>query len=198
MRIQILKVGIIVFDSNDQHQPSWNARRAGLLKAALQSHRMRGMGTPYMTGQPQRRNATDPPQAKDHVVNDESNSHPTCEELGAPKLFHLGIFEIGPALGRGRFGRVYLARERGSGYFCHLKVLYKNEMEQAKTARQVRKEIEIQSNLRHPNILPLLGHFLDSKRIFLILDFVSKENLSTHLRRETGFPNGRQLNISRK
>jgi aurora kinase len=98
------------------------------------------------------------------------------------------IKRSGRPLGRGRFGRVYLVGERSSGYVCALEVLCKNEMQQAKTGRQVRREIEIQSNLRHPNILPLLGHFHDSKRIFLILDFASKGDLSTHLRRENQFP----------
>jgi aurora kinase len=149
---------------------------------------MRGVKSSDMSGQPQRRDATDPPQGKDHVVNDESNSQPACEELSAPKLFNLGMFEIGRPLGRGRFGRVYLARERSSGYVCALKVLYKNEMQQAKTERQVRREIEIQSNLRHPNILKLLSHFHDSKRVFLVLDFAGKGDLSTHLRRENRFP----------
>jgi aurora kinase len=32
-----------------------------------------------------------------------------------PKKFHLGMFEIGRPLGKGKFGRVYLARERKSG-----------------------------------------------------------------------------------
>jgi aurora kinase len=103
-------------------------------------------------------------------------------------MFNLRMFEIGRPLGRGRFGRVYLARERGSGYVCALKVLYKKEMQQAKTERQVRRGIEIQSNLRHPNILKLLSHFHGSKRVFLVLDFASKGDLSTHLRRENRFP----------
>ncbi|KAK4190425.1 kinase-like domain-containing protein [Podospora australis] len=106
-----------------------------------------------------------------------------------PKQFHLGMFEIGRPLGKGKFGRVYLARERTSSFICALKVLYKSELQHGTgVEKQVRREIEIQSNLRHPNILKLYGHFHDSKRIFLILEFAGKGELYKHLQRENRFP----------
>ncbi|KAF2198475.1 serine/threonine-protein kinase-like protein [Delitschia confertaspora ATCC 74209] len=105
-----------------------------------------------------------------------------------PKQFHLGMFEIGKPLGKGKFGRVYLAKERSSGFVCALKVLHKNELQQGKVEKQVRREIEIQSHLAHPNILRLFGHFHDAKRIFLILEFAGKGELYKHLRREQRFP----------
>jgi len=106
-----------------------------------------------------------------------------------PKQFHLGMFEIGRPLGKGKFGRVYLARERSSNFICALKVLYKSELQHGTgVEKQVRREIEIQSNLRHPNILKLYGHFHDSKRIFLILEFAGKGELYKHLRKENRFP----------
>lgn len=98
------------------------------------------------------------------------------------------MFEIGRPLGKGKFGRVYLARERKSGFVCALKVLYKNEIRKGGVETQVRREIEIQSNLKHPNILQLYGHFHDSKRIFLILEFAGKGELYKHLTREERFP----------
>jgi aurora kinase len=108
--------------------------------------------------------------------------------LAAPKQFHLGMFEIGRPLGKGKFGRVYLARERSTGFVCALKTLYKSELQNSSAEKQVRREVEIQSNLRHPNILKLYGHFHDSKRIFLILEFAGKGELYKHLRRENRFP----------
>lgn len=105
-----------------------------------------------------------------------------------PKLFHLGMFEIGRPLGKGKFGRVYLARERQTGFVCALKVLHKHEIQQGRVEKQVAREIEIQSNLRHPNILRLYGHFHDRKRIFLILEYAGKGELYKHLQREDRFP----------
>ncbi|KAG9202000.1 spindle assembly checkpoint kinase [Epicoccum nigrum] len=106
----------------------------------------------------------------------------------APKQWHLGMFEIGKPLGKGKFGRVYLAKERTSGFVCALKVLHKSEIQQGKVEKQVRREIEIQSHLAHPNVLRLFGHFHDAKRIFLILEFAGKGELYKHLRREQRFP----------
>lgn len=98
------------------------------------------------------------------------------------------MFEIGKPLGKGKFGRVYLARERSTGFVCALKVLHKSELQQGKVEKQVRREIEIQSNLAHPNILRLYGHFHDSKRIFLILEFAGRGELYKHLRKAQRFP----------
>lgn len=36
---------------------------------------------------------------------------------------------------------------------------------------QLRREIEIQSHLKHPNILRLFGYFYDQSRVYLILEF---------------------------
>ncbi|KAM3420064.1 Aurora kinase [Cercospora zeina] len=109
-------------------------------------------------------------------------------EQSKPKQFHLGMFEIGKPLGKGKFGRVYLARERSTGFVCALKVLHKSELSAGKVEKQVRREIEIQSNLAHPNILRLYGHFHDTKRIFLILEFAGKGELYKHLRKAQRFP----------
>ncbi|KAK4668567.1 spindle assembly checkpoint kinase [Podospora pseudoanserina] len=127
------------------------------------------------------------------LTNDgRSSSSSTSSYVDAPlipKQFHLGMFEIGRPLGKGKFGRVYLARERTSSFICALKVLYKSELQHGTgVEKQVRREIEIQSNLRHPNILKLYGHFHDSKRIFLILEFAGKGELYKHLQKESRFP----------
>ncbi|KAJ5199317.1 hypothetical protein N7472_004521 [Penicillium cf. griseofulvum] len=105
-----------------------------------------------------------------------------------PKTFHLGMFEIGRPLGKGKFGRVYLARERETGFVCALKVLHKGEIQQGRVEKQVAREIEIQSNLRHPNILRLYGHFHDRKRIILILEYAGKGELYKRLQKEDRFP----------
>lgn len=106
----------------------------------------------------------------------------------SPKQWHLGMFEIGKPLGKGKFGQVYLAKERVTGFVCALKVLHKDELISGKVEKLVRREIEIQSHLAHPNILRLFGHFHDQKRIFLILEFAGKGELYKHLRREQRFP----------
>ena len=50
------------------------------------------------------------------------------------------------------------------GTFAMLQALYKTQLQQYKVEHQLRREIEIQSHLRHPNILRLYGYFYDDVR----------------------------------
>ncbi|KAI7871220.1 kinase-like domain-containing protein [Spinellus fusiger] len=103
-------------------------------------------------------------------------------------LWCLADFEIGRALGQGKFGHVFLARERRSGYVIALKVLYKKELAKNGVKKQLRREVEIQGTLRHPNILRLYGYFHDKTRAFLILELAAKGELYKELQRQVRFP----------
>ncbi|KAJ3338436.1 hypothetical protein HDU93_009532 [Gonapodya sp. JEL0774] len=92
-------------------------------------------------------------------------------------------FDVGKALGKGKFGRVYLAREKRSSYIVALKILFKNELQQNGVERQLRREIEIQSHLRHRNILRLYGYFHDAKRVYLILEYAAQGEMYKHLKK---------------
>ncbi|XP_008058419.1 aurora kinase A isoform X3 [Carlito syrichta] len=92
-------------------------------------------------------------------------------EESKKRQWALEDFEIGRPLGKGRFGNVYLARERQSKFILALKVLFKVQLEKAGVEHQLRREVEIQSHLRHPNILRLYGYFHDATRVYLILEY---------------------------
>ncbi len=87
------------------------------------------------------------------------------------KKWSLKDFEIGRPLGRGKFGDVYLARERKSKFIVALKVVRKSQLRKAGVEHQLRREIEIQSHLRQKNVLRMFGYFFDEKRIYIILEF---------------------------
>ena len=110
-----------------------------------------------------------------------SRTRPTRE-------WHLTDFDIGRPLGKGKFGRVYMVRTKGEpNYILALKCLYKSEIVQARVEKQIRREIEIQQNLRHPNVLRLYGYFHDEKRIFLMLEFAGKGELYKQLTKYGSF-----------
>lgn len=187
-------------------QSTSNSNRSNLLKLALQNTNdaktnIATITTVTVPSQAAQWRGSNMPQSPPRKVSSTTSisrisdetalqrlSNPPIYEQPQPKKWHLGMFEIGKPLGKGKFGRVYLTKERSTGYICALKVLHKCELQKGKVEKQVRREIEIQSNLRHPNILRLFGHFHDSKRIFLILEFAGKGELYKHLRRETKFP----------
>lgn len=93
------------------------------------------------------------------------------------KTWQLSNFDIGRMLGRGKFGNVYLAREKESQFVVALKVLFKRQIDESKVEHQVRREIEIQSHLRHPHILRLYAYFHDDVRIYLILEYAPQGTL---------------------
>ncbi|KAF5726180.1 putative Serine/threonine-protein kinase [Tripterygium wilfordii] len=95
----------------------------------------------------------------------------------------LSDFDIGKPLGRGKFGHVYLAREKRSNHIVALKVLFKSQLQQSQVEHQLRREVEIQSHLRHPNILHLYGYFYDQKRVYLILEYAAKGELYKELQK---------------
>ncbi|TDZ38870.1 Serine/threonine-protein kinase ark1 [Colletotrichum trifolii] len=121
------------------------------------------------------------------IANRCRNSMSLVVELADPKGLHLGMFDIGRSLGKGAFGHVYLARERTNGFICALKILNKKHLQESRMEKQVRREIDIQIRLRHPNILRLYGHFHDSQHVVLILEFAGKGELYKQLRKETRF-----------
>lgn len=67
---------------------------------------------------------------------------------GDDKKWVLTDFDIGRPLGKGKFGNVYLAREKKSKFIIAMKVLFKAQIKQADVEHQVRREIEIQTHLR--------------------------------------------------
>lgn len=60
-----------------------------------------------------------------------------------PHEWKIEDFEIGKPMGRGKFGHVYLAREKRSKFIVALKVLYKKQLMKGNVEHQLRREIEI-------------------------------------------------------
>jgi serine/threonine protein kinase len=104
---------------------------------------------------------------------------------------------MGRPLGKGKFGRVYMVRTKAEPKFIlALKCLYKSELVEGKVEKQTRREIEIQKNLRHPNVLRLYGFFHDEKRIFLMLEFAGKGELYKQLSKYGCFTEKRSSRVS--
>lgn len=117
---------------------------------------------------------------------DAADDHAARAQRG--QRWHLSDFEIGKPLGRGKFGVVYLAREKRTKYIVALKVLKKGQLLKAGVEHQLRREIEIQSHLRHRNILRMYGYFYDAKNIYLILEYSPGGELYKQLQKKGSFP----------
>eukprot|EP00741_Cyanophora_paradoxa_P014279 tig00020780_g13771.t1 len=132
----------------------------------------------------------------EHTHRDEKNGtsveRPSSSRDSGRK-WQVNDFDIGKALGRGKFGSVYLAREKRTKYIVALKVLFKQQLQKAGVEHQLRREIEIQAHLRHPNILRLHGYFYDPSRVYLILEYASRGELYKELQRCGKFPERRTV-----
>ncbi|XP_061728170.1 aurora kinase B-like [Cydia pomonella] len=105
-------------------------------------------------------------------------NHPA---YGTSYTFSPRDFELGSALGRGKFGHVHIAREKKTGFLVAIKTMFKSQIIKSKCEKQILREIEIQTHLKHPNILRLLTWFHDERRIYLVVEFAAGGELYKHL-----------------
>lgn len=81
-------------------------------------------------------------------LSSSSTDNPSTENKNK-RTWTLLDFDIGRPLGKGKFGNVYLAREKKSRYVIAMKVLYRVQIDKAQILHQVQREIEIQMHLRY-------------------------------------------------
>ena len=60
--------------------------------------------------------------------------------------------------------------------------MFKNQIRDAGLQHQVRREVEIQSHIKHKNICRLYGYFHDAKRVYIILEYCVNGNLYLKLK----------------
>lgn len=95
-------------------------------------------------------------------------------------------FSIGKAIGKGKFGNVYLAKVKKNRATVALKVLFKAPMRAANCVHSLRREVEIQCRLKHKNITQLFGYFHDSKNVYLILEYLQHGELFKYIDKQGG------------
>lgn len=92
-------------------------------------------------------------------------------------------FEPIEMIGKGTYGKVWLARHGRSNRLLALKVLGKAKIVMLKQVKQVMRERQILSECSTcPFIVSFIGSFQDSKRLFLAMDFLVGGELFTRLR----------------
>ena len=87
-------------------------------------------------------------------------------------------YEIGKRLGRGKFGVVYICKEKSTNKVYAMKVYSKLSLKEDNISYiSILMETIIQKNLNHPNILKVIGYFEDTKKIYIILECAEKGDL---------------------
>lgn len=101
----------------------------------------------------------------------------------------LDDWTITKSIGKGKFGNVYLAKQKFSNATVALKVLFKSMLikDGGGGICNLKREVEIQSRLQHPNILKLYGYFQNETHVHLILEHAQGGDFYKHLRKHGYF-----------
>uniref|UniRef100_M4B9A8 Protein kinase domain-containing protein n=1 Tax=Hyaloperonospora arabidopsidis (strain Emoy2) TaxID=559515 RepID=M4B9A8_HYAAE len=101
---------------------------------------------------------------------------------GNPK-WEMDDFFVTRNLGQGKFGNVYLAKEKCSD----ISVALKSPLTRDGGANNLKREIEIQVRLCHPNILRMHGYFYDDSCVYMVLEYAPYGELFKELAKEKYF-----------
>lgn len=116
-----------------------------------------------------------------------SDTKPSDNGEKKKKRWTMDDFEIGKPLGRGKFGQVFQAKEKATKFVVALKVLHRESLIENNVWHQLKRELEIQCRLRHPNIIRLYGYFYDKTKIYIVLEYAKDGDLYKFLKKEQRF-----------
>lgn len=94
---------------------------------------------------------------------------------------HNKVFIIIRTLGKGSFGKVKEARHVISGEKLAIKILEKEKLKKEEDLVRIRREIDILSRVRHPNIIQLYEVIETSKYFFFVMECAEKGELSEYI-----------------
>ena len=90
------------------------------------------------------------------------------------------IYEIGPKIGKGKFGIVKLCTNKETKKKCAIKILCKTDMKQ-RDLELVRTEVEILKICQHPNIISLIDTFENVSHLYIIMEYCSGGDLFSYI-----------------
>ena len=112
--------------------------------------------------------------------------------------YSLADFDILRTLGTGSFGRVHLVQSKHNQRFYAVKVLKKAQVVKMKQVEHTNDERRMLSDVKHPFLITLWGTFVDTKNLYMVMDFVEDGELFSLLRKSgvcisSRIPNGQSL-----
>ncbi len=101
-----------------------------------------------------------------------------------PPFEFLGPYRIGKPLGRGGMGTVFAAVHEKSGDTVAVKLISAHVAEEARFRRRFDDEVKTLQQLKHKNIVRLIGFGEEQGQLFYSMELVEGETLQQRIRRE--------------
>ncbi|CAN8067377.1 unnamed protein product [Agarophyton chilense] len=104
------------------------------------------------------------------------------------KRFRLGQYLIQEEIGSGGFGIVRKGFDESTGETVAIKILDKVQLGMYEMTQCVKKEIELLTALKHPNIVRGKEVLISKRKIFLVMEFVDGGDAHTALTKRLRYP----------
>lgn len=97
-------------------------------------------------------------------------------------------FQIIRTLGKGTYGKVKLACDRGTSHYVAIKTIRKSRIENPHDLQRMWREINFMSNLSHPHIIKIKEVYESREKIILVMEYASNGELYEYLNRVKRIP----------
>ena len=136
--------------------------------------------------------------ARRRIPSSRPSSHPARDEgRFVPGMLVAGRYRVIALLGRGGMGEVYRADDLSLGQQVALKFLPQAVTDE-ETLERFRNEVRIARRISHPNVCRVYDIGQADNQIFLSMEYVDGEDLSSLLRRIGRLPPDKAVEIARK
>lgn len=98
----------------------------------------------------------------------------------------LDDYELLEQVGEGGMAKVYRAQDKRSGRIVAIKVMLPDVASTPEGVRSFMREMDITRQLRHPNIVDLMGFVKARGTYFLVMEFVEGNDLAAHVKASGG------------
>ena len=102
----------------------------------------------------------------------------------SPVIGRVTAWKRGSMIGSGSYGRVYVALDQNTGTQIAVKcVNFGEDMKSKQEVAALKREIDLLSNLNHPNIIKYLGTATRHRKLYIFLEYASGGSVMSAIKR---------------